>query len=162
MPTPHEQAQHGVAELVRGLPVPTGAEALNVYERLTTNGINVVYPLALVTIAGLIERKERIAFGTWKWTYPVLVLFADRGAPQDPNQQPPYAAWRDILEESLETATSLTGVDGFHDVSCEPGGNVTGIARGRTEPGQTADPLGPAWLKVAGAMTVQVEVIREG
>jgi hypothetical protein len=115
-----------------------------------------------VAVAGLIERKERIAFDTWKWTYPVLVLFSDRGAPQDPAKKAPYAAWRDSLEEALETARSLPGVEGLHDVTCEPGGNVTGISRGRTEPGQTADPLGPAWLKVAGSMTVQVDVIREG
>jgi hypothetical protein len=122
----------------------------------------VSYPLALVSIAGLREEKERVGFGLWKWTYPVQVLFGDRGSPNDPPKGPPYEAWRDALLAGLEAATSLPGVGGFFDVSAEPGGSLTGQGRGRTEPGQTADPLGPAWLKVAGLLTVRVEVIREG
>lgn len=145
------------------MPRPSSeAPALTVYERLTGNGANVSYPLCLVSIAGMMEQKERVGFGLWKWTYPVLALWSLRGSPTDPDSKVPYEAWRDQLITTLETTRELPGVDGFFDISAEPGGNVTGLGRGRTEPGQTSDPLGPAWLKVAGSVTVQVEVIREG
>jgi hypothetical protein len=159
MTTPHEQAQHGVAELVRSLNLPD-LPAGRVYERLTQHGANITYPCCVVSIAGLIEEKERIAFGMWLWTYPVLVLFAHRGDAKDPAEQPVYMAWRDPIEHALEEAQTLPGVQDFHDIEVQVGGSVSGIARGRTEPGQTADPAGPAWLKVAGGMVARVQVLR--
>lgn len=160
--TPHEQAQAAVADLVRALPAPAGAPALTVYERLTTSQANVSYPLCLVSIAGLTETRERVGFGLWQWTYPVLVLFALREAPQDPASLAPYAAWRGALETALEEATELPGLPDLFDVACEPAGNVLGSARGRGDPGGGGDTFGPAWLKVAGSLLANVSVLREG
>lgn len=160
MSAPHEQARHGVAELVRGLALP-GLPAGQVYERLTQHAGNITYPAVVVSIAGQLERRERWGFGLWLWTYPVLVLFSLRGDAKDPALVPVYEGWRGSIERALEEAAGLPGVAGFFDVEVQVGGHVTGIARGRTEPGQTADPMGPAWLKAAGSMVAEVQVLRE-
>lgn len=159
--TPHEQCQHAVAEFVRGLALAE-LPPERVYEHLTSSGANITYPCVLVSIAGLIEESERIAFDTWQWTYPVLVQMLRRGDPKDPGEQGPYLLWRDAITTALEETMALPGIDGFVDVEVRAGGNVTGSARGRTEPGQTADPLGPAWLKVAGSLTARVQLVVEG
>jgi hypothetical protein len=158
MNTPHEQVRDAIAEVIRGLNLE-GLPRNRVYERLTANGSNITYPCVVVSVAGFVEEKERLAFGAWQWTFPVLVLFAHRGDPKDPGEEAPYFTWRDLLSAKLEELQELPGVDGFHDIEVQPGGNVTGSARGRTEPGQTTDPLGPAWLKVAGALTARVKVV---
>jgi hypothetical protein len=148
-----------VAVFIRGLFLD-GLPPERVYDHLTGTGANIVYPCILISSAGMVEDRERLAFGRWLWTFPVLVQVLFRGHPSDPDKKAPYYGWRDTITKALEEATTLPGVTDFHDVEVEPGGNVTGLSRARTEPGQTSDPLGPAGFKVAGSLVARVKILR--
>jgi hypothetical protein len=156
----HEACRAGVARVLRAALGDTGT--VHVYEKLVANDKNVKYPLALCSIAGMPEERERISFAERLWSFPVLVLFARRGDPADDRETGPYLAMRDRGAKALDDVIEMPEVPGFFDCHVEHQQSITSMARGRTEPGQTGDPLGPAWLKVAGSVVAWVDVIRPG
>lgn len=137
----------------------TGLKPERVYEHLTAKPLNITLPAVELTLSGLQE--------TWKWwttdhilwTYPVGLLILFRGDPADPTTEAPYLDWRDQIAQTLPPWRP--NLEGLLRVRVDLAGNITGGFRARAEPGQVRDPLGPAWLKVAGALVVHFEVVKQ-
>lgn len=153
-----------MANRIRELALP-GLPPGQVYARSSPDDGTLTYPHVVCSIAGLTERTEPFDLGTqyprFKTTWPVLVLSERRGDVKDQREREPHLEWRGIL-----LSASPTGLQGWRPpvanalrASVEPGANLSGMVRARTEPGQTSDPQGPAWLKIAGALVVWVPTI---
>jgi hypothetical protein len=67
----HEACRAGVARVLRGALGDTGT--VHVYEKLVASDKNVKYPLALCSIAGMPEERERISFAERLWSFPGLL-----------------------------------------------------------------------------------------
>jgi hypothetical protein len=160
----HELVLQAVATRIRELALP-GLAPERVYARTTPDDSVLEYPHVIVSVAGLLERTEPFDLGKtaarFRTTWPVLVLTERRGDVKDQAMRTPHLEWRGIL-----LASDPLGLQGWRPsivnalrASVEPGANLSGLVRARTEPGQTSDPQGPAWLKIAGALVVWVPTI---
>jgi hypothetical protein len=147
-----------LAEQVKALTLPDLAPE-RVYEHLSARPLNVTLPCVELTLAGLMESWKWYTTDHLLWTYPVGLLVLFRGDPGDPTKEGPYLLWRDQIASALPPWKPQ--LEGIHRVRVEPAGNVTGGFRARAEPGQVRDPLGPAWLKVAGALVVTFEIVKK-
>jgi hypothetical protein len=163
----HEQLQHLLAERIRALAAGNAFVPQNVLEQASTDDVNALLPAVFVSIAGLVEYVEPFDMGKtaarYRYEYPHLVLALKRGDGRDPRERIPYLAARDVLmrpDPSGLQGWKPPGVEGVLRARVEMGGTLTGAVRARTEPGQTTDPAGPAWLKVAGSLIIWVPVIR--
>lgn len=152
-----DSCRSALAEKVRAL----GLEGLapeRVYERLAAVPANTTFPAVELTLAGLQERWKWWTVDHLLWEYPIGLLVLFRGDPKDPTTEAPYLSWRAQIAEALPGWKPA--LEGLHRVRVELAGNVTGGFRARGEPGQVRDPLGPAWLKVAGSLVVTFEVTK--
>lgn len=153
-----------LAQRVKDLNLP-GLAAAQVYEHLASTPANVSLPAVEITLAGLTEKYRWWSTDAQLWEYPVGVLVLFRGDPKDPAKEAPYLGWRDAIATRLvgwkPAKDGPTPLPGLLRVRVEMGGNISAGFRGRSEPGQVRDPLGPAWLKVAGGLIATFEVVRD-
>lgn len=155
--TKWEDCRAALAEQVKALTLD-GLSPERVYKDLTAKPLNITLPCIELTLAGLVETWKWWSTDRITWYYPVGLLILFRGDPVDPAREAPYLDWRDQLVQILPPWKPALA--GAHRVRVDPAGNVTGGFRARGEPGQVRDPLGPAWLKVAGSLVVTFEIIK--